>query len=147
MSNKLQWLALTKQVKHEALLHNFKPMYYIDQRETIQLWAKVIPEDWQDNRLIGSQSNTDFLAFNLTSWEIYSETQGIGVTTRDVNAVIKLPGNINRLSESPVEVSFAIKTFSEDSACNTLKAGSFKFILFNNVSFSPASFRADCNHE
>ncbi|XP_044171367.1 cation channel sperm-associated protein subunit epsilon-like [Acropora millepora] len=112
--------------KHEALLHNFKPMYYIDQRETIQLWAKVIPERWQDNRLIGSLSNTDFLAFNLTSWETSSETQGIGVTTRDVNAVIrlknKLPGNINRLSESPVKVSFAIKTFSEDSACNTLKA-------------------------
>ncbi|XP_067031529.1 cation channel sperm-associated auxiliary subunit epsilon-like isoform X3 [Acropora muricata] len=80
--------------KHEALLHNFRPMYYIDQRETIQLWAKVIPERWQDNRLI--------------------------------NAVIrlknKLPGNINRLSESPVEVSFAIKTFLEDSACSTLKA-------------------------
>ncbi|XP_067029259.1 cation channel sperm-associated auxiliary subunit epsilon-like isoform X1 [Acropora muricata] len=112
--------------KHEALLHNFKPVYYIDQRETIQLWAKVIPERWQDNRLIGNLSNTDFLAFNLTSWETSSETQGIGVTTRDVNAVIrlknKLPGNINRLSESPVEVSFAIKTFSEDSACSTLKA-------------------------
>ncbi|XP_067029258.1 cation channel sperm-associated auxiliary subunit epsilon-like [Acropora muricata] len=112
--------------KHEALLHNFKPMYYIDHRETIQLWAKVIPERWQDNRLIGSLSNTDYLAFNLTSWETSSETQGIGVTTRDVNAVIrlknKLPGNINRLSESPVKVSFAIKTFSEDSACNTLKA-------------------------
>ncbi|XP_044162721.1 uncharacterized protein LOC122947465 isoform X1 [Acropora millepora] len=112
--------------KHEALLHNFKPMYYIDQRETIQLWAKVIPERWQDNRLIGSLSNTDYLAFNLTSWETSSETQGIGVTTRDVNAVIrlknKLPGNINRLRESPVEVSFAIKTFSEDSACSTLKA-------------------------
>ncbi|XP_044163679.1 cation channel sperm-associated protein subunit epsilon-like isoform X2 [Acropora millepora] len=112
--------------KHEALLHNFRPMYYIDQRETIQLWAKVIPERWQDNRLIGSLSNTDYLAFNLTSWETSSETQGIGVTTRDVNAIIrlknKLPGNINRLSESPVEVSFAIKTFSEDSTCSTLKA-------------------------
>ncbi|XP_044163761.1 uncharacterized protein LOC122947293 isoform X1 [Acropora millepora] len=72
--------------KHEALLHNFKPMYYIDQRETIQLWAKVIPERWQDNRLIGSLSNTDFLAFNLTSWETSSETQGIGVTTRDVRS-------------------------------------------------------------
>ncbi|XP_044163762.1 uncharacterized protein LOC122947293 isoform X2 [Acropora millepora] len=88
--------------KHEALLHNFKPMYYIDQRETIQLWAKVIPERWQDNRLIGSLSNTDFLAFNLTSWETSSETQGIGVTTRDVNAVIrlknKLPGNIDRFT-------------------------------------------------
>ncbi|XP_015779671.1 PREDICTED: uncharacterized protein LOC107357541 isoform X2 [Acropora digitifera] len=70
--------------KHEALLHNFKPMYCIDQRETIQLWAKVIPERWQDNRLIGSLSNTDYLAFNLTSWETSSETQGIGVTTRDV---------------------------------------------------------------
>ncbi|XP_015774788.1 PREDICTED: uncharacterized protein LOC107352976 isoform X2 [Acropora digitifera] len=70
--------------EHEALLHNFKPMYYIDQRETIQLWAKVIPERWQDNRLIGSLSNTDYLAFNLTSWETSSETQGIGVTTRDV---------------------------------------------------------------
>ncbi|XP_044163763.1 uncharacterized protein LOC122947293 isoform X3 [Acropora millepora] len=56
--------------KHEALLHNFKPMYYIDQRETIQ----------------GSLSNTDFLAFNLTSWETSSETQGIGVTTRDVRS-------------------------------------------------------------
>ncbi|KAK2560412.1 hypothetical protein P5673_016754 [Acropora cervicornis] len=105
--------------KYEALLHNFKPMYYIDHRETIQMWAKVIPERWQDNRLI--------------------------------NAVIrlknKLPGNINRLSESPVKVSFAIKTFSEDSACNTLKAVSFEFILFNNVLFLPASCPADCDHE
>ena len=32
----------------------------------------------------GSLSNTDYLAFNLTSWETSSETQGIGVTTRDV---------------------------------------------------------------
>ena len=24
-------------LKHEALLHNFKPMYYIDHRETIQV--------------------------------------------------------------------------------------------------------------
>lgn len=46
-----------------------------------------------------------------------------------------------------MKVSFAIKTFSEDSACSTLKAVSFEFILFNNVLFLPASCPADCDHE
>ncbi|XP_074630377.1 uncharacterized protein LOC141889090 isoform X3 [Acropora palmata] len=55
--------------KYEALLHNFKPMYYIDHRETIQMWAKVIPERWQDNRLINAV----------------------------IRLKNKLPGNINRL--------------------------------------------------
>ena len=43
---------------------------------------------WIQNRGLvlfqGSLPNTDYLAFNLTSWETSSETQGIGVTTRDV---------------------------------------------------------------
>ena len=29
-------------LKHEALLHNFKPMYYIDQREAIQVGLSFV---------------------------------------------------------------------------------------------------------
>ncbi|XP_068684559.1 cation channel sperm-associated auxiliary subunit epsilon-like [Montipora foliosa] len=119
-------LASGKCPKHEALLHNFKPICYLDKRETIQLWAKIVPEPWEDNRLFGSISNTEYLTFSLTSWETSSEQQGIGVISRDINAVIRLrnknTADSNRLSETAQEVSFAIKAFSEDTSCTTLKA-------------------------
>ncbi|XP_078349602.1 cation channel sperm-associated auxiliary subunit epsilon-like [Oculina patagonica] len=122
--------AIGKCPKHEALLHNFKPTYFLDKGETLKAWAKLIPEPWEDNRLIGSLSNTEYLTFNLTSLETSSELQAIGVISRNVTVSIgekekhsrNKEYNYTRLSEMASDVLFRIEAFFEEQACVTLKA-------------------------
>ncbi|XP_020603545.1 cation channel sperm-associated protein subunit delta-like [Orbicella faveolata] len=75
--------------KHEVLLHNLKSRYFLDKGEKLEAWAKLIPEPWGDNRMIGSLSNTEHLTFNLTSSEISAERQAIGVISRNVVSIAR----------------------------------------------------------
>ncbi|XP_066026029.1 cation channel sperm-associated auxiliary subunit epsilon-like [Pocillopora verrucosa] len=118
--------AMAKCPKHEVLLHNFKPTYFLDKGETIKAWAMLIPEPWEDNRLIGSLSNTEHLTFSLASQESFSDTHGIGVISRNVTVSLKerkrRNEGHNHASEEGINVLFGVEAFSEDHSCATLKA-------------------------
>ncbi|KAL9954935.1 hypothetical protein ACROYT_G042525 [Oculina patagonica] len=92
------YVAATSPDKHEALLHNFKPTYFLDKGETLKAWAKLIPEPWEDNRLI---------TVSIGEKEKHSRNKEY---------------NYTRLSEMASDVLFRIEAFFEEQACVTLKA-------------------------
>ncbi|XP_048586457.1 uncharacterized protein LOC5505058 isoform X2 [Nematostella vectensis] len=90
--------------KQKVLLHN--------------VWAKMIPEAWQDNRLIGGVSDPSLLLFNMTS--VQASTTFKGVITRNVTAAITSKPNINQ-SRASHKSEFFIQAFSEDASCEALR--------------------------
>jgi len=92
--------------------------------EKLEAWAKLIPEPWGDNRMIGSLSNTEHLTFNLKSSETSVEQQAIGVISRNVTVSIekKVSQGGHKSYNYTRDVVFTIKAFSEDQSCVTLKA-------------------------
>ncbi|XP_048586456.1 uncharacterized protein LOC5505058 isoform X1 [Nematostella vectensis] len=104
--------------KQKVLLHNVSPQYYLDKGERIEVWAKMIPEAWQDNRLIGGVSDPSLLLFNMTS--VQASTTFKGVITRNVTAAITSKPNINQ-SRASHKSEFFIQAFSEDASCEALR--------------------------
>ncbi|KAJ7365295.1 hypothetical protein OS493_005399 [Desmophyllum pertusum] len=120
---------------HEALLHNFRPTYFLDKGETIEAWAKLIPEPWEDNRLInpssGGQEGGGQFPLDRKKTNDKGGTQlhkvVISVKALHIDNYMSMKFYRNlvilfRLSETASDVLFRIEAFSEDQTCVTLKA-------------------------
>ena len=99
--------------KYESFFHNMEKTYFLDKNETIQVWAKVVPFPWQDNRLIPGLSDSFVLEFNALGVE---EVISKGVVTR--NMTVEISQVFRNTSASSMEdktgnVTFYVGIFEE----------------------------------
>ncbi|XP_028395996.1 cation channel sperm-associated protein subunit epsilon-like [Dendronephthya gigantea] len=69
--------------------------YFLDKNETIEVWAKVVPFPWQDNRLVPSVSDPSLLQFNESCVE---EVVSKGVVIRNMTVQISQVPRVSKAS-------------------------------------------------
>ncbi|CAB3983530.1 cation channel sperm-associated subunit epsilon-like [Paramuricea clavata] len=112
--------AVITSANYESFVDNMQKTYFLDKNETIQVWAKVVPFPWQDNRLIPGISDPFLLELNASCVE---DVVSKGVVTRNMTVQIsQVPRNANTSStqDKTGNATFHVGIF-EESQDETLR--------------------------